>query len=130
MAAVLLVFVFRRFSPGVFLSVTRLSRLVAFWPAGSSHGPITIAAFSLNLVRIIVMGKVVAAVGMIVLALEDELKSNKAAQERERRARRQLEAYSNLMLTRRRVEDFDRQGADICETVVAQQPVHTGGVAA
>ena len=55
------------------------------------------------------MGKVVAAAGMIVLALENELTRNKAAQERERSARRQLEAYANLMLTRRRVEDFDRQ---------------------
>ena len=64
------------------------------------------------------MGKVVAAIGMIMLVLEDELKSNKVAQERERSARRQLEAYANLMLTRRRVEDFDRQGADVCDTVV------------
>jgi signal transduction histidine kinase len=119
MAALLLIFVFRRFSPGVLLSVTgflawSLSGLqVLPW---ADHHPV----FSLNLVHIIVMGKVVAAVGMIVLALEDELKRNKAAEDRERRARRQLEAYSNLMLSRRRVEDFDRQGADICETVVAQ----------
>ncbi len=117
MAAVLLVFVFRRFSPGVFLSVLgflawSLSCLQIL-PWVDHH-----AAFGLNLVRIIVMGKVVAAVGMIVLALEDELNNNTAAQERERRARRQLEAFANLMLTRRRVEDFDRQGADICETVV------------
>jgi signal transduction histidine kinase len=118
MAAVLLVFVFRRFSPGVFLSVTgflawSLSSLrVLPW---TDHQ----AALGLGLIRIIAMGKVVAAVGMIVLALEDELNSNKAAQERERRARRQLEAYSDLMLSRRRVEDFDRQGADICETVIA-----------
>lgn len=117
MAAVLLVFVFRRFSPGVFLSVLgflawSLACLRVF-PWISHH-----LAVDLNLTRTIVMGKVVAAVGMIVLVLEDELKTNKAAQERERLARRQLEAYANLMLTRRRVEDFDRQGADICETVV------------
>jgi two-component system NtrC family sensor kinase len=117
MTVVLLVFVFRRFSPGVFLSVLgfvawslaglRIFHLVGF------HMPL-----DLNLIRVIVMGKVVAAIGMIMLVLEDELKSNKIAQERERSARRQLEAYANLMLTRRRVEDFDRQGADICETVV------------
>jgi signal transduction histidine kinase len=117
MAVVLLVFVFRRFSPGVFLSVLgfiawslpalRIFHLVGF------HAPI-----DLNLIRVIVMGKVVAAIGMIMLVLEDELKSNQAAQQRERSARRQLEAYANLMLTRRRVEDFDRQGSDICETVV------------
>jgi len=117
MTVVLLVFVFRRFSPGVFLSVLgfvawslaalRIFHLVGF------HSPI-----DLNLMRVIVMGKVVAAIGMLMLVLEDELKSNKVAQERERSARRQLEAYANLMLTRRRVEDFDRQGADVCETVV------------
>ena len=73
----------------------------------------------LRLIHVIVMGKVVAAVGMILLALEDELALNKAAQERERRARRELEAYTNLILARRRVEDFDRQGSDICKIVVA-----------
>ena len=117
MTVVLLVFVFRRFSPGVFLSVVgflawslaglRIFHLLPF------HAPT-----DLNLMRVIVMGKVVAAIGMLILVLEDELKSNKVAQERERSARRQLEAYANLMLTRRRVEDFDRQGADVCETVV------------
>jgi signal transduction histidine kinase len=30
----------------------------------------------------------------------------------------QLEAYTNLMLARRRVEDFDRQAPDICDIVV------------
>lgn len=117
MAAVLLIFVFRRFSPGVFLSVMgflawSLSCLQIL-PWVDHH-----AVFSLNLIHVIVMSRVVAAAGMIVLALEDELNINRAAQERERRARRQLEAYANLMLSRRRVEDFDRQGADICETVV------------
>jgi hypothetical protein len=43
-------------------------------------------------------------------ALEDELDLNKAGKEREQRARRELEAYTNLILARRRVEDFDRQG--------------------
>ena len=55
---------------------------------------------------------------MILLALEDQLTINKAAQERERRARHELEAYTNLILSRRRVEDFDRQGTEICQTVV------------
>ncbi len=117
MTAVLLVFVFRRFSPGVFLSVLGFLAwslsFMRFAPWISLN-----SALDLNLIRVIVMGKVVAAVGMIVLALEDELNSNRAARERERRVRSQLEAYANLMLTRRRVEDFDRQGADICETVV------------
>ncbi|HEY1806733.1 MAG TPA: histidine kinase dimerization/phospho-acceptor domain-containing protein [Terracidiphilus sp.] len=116
MAAVMLVFVSRRFSPGVFLSVLGFLAwslaCLNVLPLSGGHEPL-----SLTLIRIIVMGKVVAAVGMIVLALENELTSNKAAQQRERSARRQLEAYANLMLTRRRVEDFDRQAADVCDTV-------------
>jgi signal transduction histidine kinase len=118
LAAVLLVFVSRRFSPGVFLSV--LGFLA--WSLACLHVLHLVgqnALLDLDLTRVIVMAKVVAAVGMIMLALEDELSSNKAAQHRERSARRQLEAYANLMLTRRRVEDFDRQGADICDTVVS-----------
>lgn len=117
MTVVLLVFVTQRFSPGVFLSVlgftawslSFLQRL----PWVGYH-----AGFDLNLAWVIAMGKVVAALGMIVLALEDELNINKAARERERRARMQLEAYTHLMLTRRRVEDFDRQAPDICDIVV------------
>jgi signal transduction histidine kinase len=117
MTVVLLVCVSRRFSPGVVLSVLGFSawslsflRMIPwFW----YH-----ATFDLNLLRVIALSKVVAALGMLVLALEDELNSNQAARERERRARLQLEAYTHLMLTRRRVEDFDRQAPEICRIVV------------
>ena len=117
MTVVLLIFVFRRFSPGIFLSVLGFSlwslSFLRTFPWVGYH-----AAFDLSLVRVIAMSKVVAALGMIVLALEEELNSNKAGRERERRARMQLEAYTNLILTRRRVEDFDRQAPDICEIIV------------
>jgi signal transduction histidine kinase len=117
MTVVLLVFVFRRFSPGTFLSVLGFSAWsLTFLRTVEWVG--YHAALDLSLGRIVAMSKVVAAIGMIVLALEDELNCNKAAREREHRARLQLEAYINLMLTRRRVEDFDRQAPDICEIVV------------
>jgi signal transduction histidine kinase len=117
MAAMFVVFLFRRFSPGVVLSVAgflawSLYILEAF-PA-IAQSPET----QLGLSRVFALGKVVAAVGMILLALEDELALNQAAKERERRARRELEAYAKLMLARRRVEDFDCQGIDICRQVV------------
>jgi signal transduction histidine kinase len=117
LTAVLLVFVFRRFSPGVILSVLgftawSLQTLEIF--SSVANNP----ALNLNLIHIVVMGKVVAALGMILLALEDELAKNETAQERERRARRELEAYTNLNLSRRRVDDFDRQGDEVCQTVV------------
>jgi signal transduction histidine kinase len=117
MTALLLMFVFPRLSPGVVLSVMgftawSLSSLEIIPSIGQNP------ALDLRLVHVIVMGKVVAAMGMILLALEDELNLNQVVQGRERRARRELEAYTNLILTRRRVEDFDRQGPDICQTVV------------
>lgn len=117
LTALLLIFVFRRISPGVVLSVLgflawslTILEILPF----VAHNP----GLDLNLIRFIIMGKVVAALGLVVLALEDEVTTNKAAQVRERRARQELEAYSNLILFRRRVEDFDRQGTEICQTVV------------
>ena len=113
----LLVFVYRRISPGVVLSVMGFTA----WSLASleilpwiSLNP----SVELNLIHIIVLGKVVAAMGMILLALEDQLAINQAAQGRERRARLELAAYAELILPRRRVEDFDRQGPEICRTVV------------
>ncbi len=115
--AMLVIFVFRRFSPGVFLSVLGFSAwsltILGILPVVGLDPWLVI-----NITRLIVMAKVVAALGMILLALEDQLAINKAAEERERHARLEMEAYSNLVLSRRRVEDFDRQATEICETVV------------
>lgn len=116
MTALLLIYTFRRFSPGMFLSVMGFTAwsLTVLESVPSIHGD---ADLSTNLARAIYLGKVVAALGMILLALEDQLAINKTAQERERRARLELEAYTNLVLSRRRVEDFDRQADEICQTV-------------
>ena len=117
MTALLLMYVFRRLSPGMFLSVLGFSAwslsILEGLPWAANH-----PALAIDLVRIVVMGKVIAAVGMILVSLEDQLAINEVSQERERRARRELEAYANLNLSRRRVEDFDRQGPEICRTVV------------
>ncbi len=106
MTALLLIFVFRRFSPGVALSVLGFTAwsltFLEIFPAIASND-----GLRLILIRIVVMAKVVAALGMILLALEDELAKNKATGDRERRARQELEAYANLILSRRRVKDFD-----------------------
>jgi signal transduction histidine kinase len=118
LTVLLLVYVFRRISPGVVLSVLGFSAWsLAVWlilPVVTAN-----PVLYLILIRLIVMGKIVAALGMIMLALEDELAINKAAQERDRQARLETEAYTNLFLFRRRLEDFDRQGPEICQTVVA-----------
>ncbi|HZL53004.1 MAG TPA: HAMP domain-containing sensor histidine kinase, partial [Terracidiphilus sp.] len=116
MTAQLLVFVFRRLTPGVVLSsagfaVWSLTALQIFPAIGLKP------VLNLDLIHVIVMGRVVAAIGMIMLTLEDQLDINKLAQERERRARREMEAYTAPILARRRVEDFDRLGDEICELV-------------
>lgn len=115
--AILVVFVFRRFTPGVFLSVLGFTAW-SFTILEALPWVVANPQVETSLIRAIVLSKVVAAVGMILLALEDELAINTAAKERERRARVELEAYANLTLSRRRVEDFDRQGPEICQTVV------------
>ncbi len=48
--------------------------------------------------RTINLTKVITAVGMIVLVLEDEIASNRAAQLRDRRARQEMEKYTEVYL--------------------------------
>lgn len=115
LAALLVLSVFRRVSPGVVLSFLGF----LFWsiPVLLVSPRAQEPAIHLLLLRLIVFAKVATALGLILLALENELGANEAAREREHRARRELEAYSALELSRRRVEDFDRQGDHICETI-------------
>lgn len=118
LVAALLVFsVFRRVSPGVVLSFLGFIfwSLIIFLISPRSHEPV----IHLLLLRLIILAKVATALGLILLALENELAVNKATGEREQRARRELEAYAGLELSRRRIEDFDRQADHICETVAA-----------
>jgi signal transduction histidine kinase len=115
--AMLVVSAFRRLSPGVaitclgFLAWSLVILLIFPVFHGLLINPI--------LLRIIIMAKVGTALGLIILTLENELRSNLTAGERERRARLELEAYHGLVLSRRRLEDFDQQGFEICQTVVA-----------
>lgn len=115
--AMLVIFVFRRFSPGVFLTVMGFAAwsltVLDIFPVLSGNPQLDV-----TLGGVVVMGKVVAALGMIMLALEDQLAINNDTQERDRRARQEIEAYSKLILSRRRVEDFDQQATEICQTVV------------
>jgi signal transduction histidine kinase len=115
--AMLVFYAFRRFSLGTLL--TGLGFVA--WSLGIAQAlPVVVAnpGLHVNLVRIDLMGSVVAALGLILLALEDELEIKRDAEEREHRARKELEAYTFLTLSRRRVEEFDQQATQICESVV------------
>lgn len=115
--ALLVISVFRRFSPGVVVSFLGffIWSLPILFIMPAFHHPLV----NLLLTRAIVLSKVVTALGLVLVMLENELEANSAASRRERRARQEMEAYSRLTLSRRRVEDFDRQADEICRTIAA-----------
>lgn len=118
MTALLVIFTFRRISPGTVLTVLGF----VAWSLNGSRVLPSITQNSwldVHLTQVFIMAKVVAAMGMILLALEEEVTANKAAGEREHSARLELEAYAGLMLSRRRVEDFDQQAPEICAAIAA-----------
>jgi signal transduction histidine kinase len=117
MSALLVLFTFRRLSPGVLLATTgfvayMLPPLFLFTPIGSN--PHTLLLLS----RVVDLGKVVVAIGLILLVLEDEVEKNESAQQRERRVRLELEAYARQSLTARSLEEFDRNSSQLCSMIV------------
>jgi len=116
LTALLILYTFRRFSSGLVLGM--IGFMLWASPVLMLFGVVhNSPSIFVPLAKAIVLSKVISAMGMILLALEDQLALNQAGQERERRARRELEAYTNLILSRRRVVDFDRQADEICQTV-------------
>jgi len=126
-AALLVLFVFRRFSSGV--SITFLGLLGWACPLLLTFSAVSSnPELSLHLTRLIIMADVITALGLILLALENEIDLNRANGEREKRARKEMEAYTTLVLSCRRLEDFDRQGNEICRIVVENSRFAQAGV--
>jgi signal transduction histidine kinase len=71
------------------------------------------------LLRAVSLMEVITAVGMIVLVLEDELESNLATQQRDRRARQEMEKYTELYLEGMPFEEDPSQYSRVCETIAA-----------
>jgi signal transduction histidine kinase len=115
--ALLVFYVFRRFSTGTVLAA--LGFVGWSLNIGEALPFFHIAHVGILEDRVIVMSKVVAAIGMILIALEDQVAINHAGEKRERHAREEMEAYTRLSLARRRVEDFDRQSAMVCQSIAS-----------
>lgn len=115
--ALLIFYAFRRVSPGSVLA--SLGFLGWSLAVGQNVPFLHIGTPGVGLLRIAVMAKVVAGIGLILLALEDELAVKQSVQDSERHAREEMESYSRLNLARRRVEDFDRQAPAICQAIVS-----------
>ncbi len=116
--ALLVLYVFRRATLGTVLGILGFlawSMRGAEVLPGSISSPVILSAIQM----FVIYGRVLAVLGLILIALENEIAVHEAAKERERGARKELEAYTGLTLARRRMEDFDRQGTEICKTVVA-----------
>ena len=122
-AALLILFVFRRLTCGVFLSA--LGLLAWASPILLNVSAVSGSPFlSLSVIRAVVLAKLITALGFILLTLENEVDLNQANAGREKRARKEMEAYTRLVLSRRRLEDFDAQGTEICRVVVENSRFH------
>ena len=115
--AILVVSTFPRISPGVVLAVSgflasAVPPVFYLQPAGG------ITTTGLILARAVTLGKVVLAMGLILLVLEDEVEKNETARQRERRVRLELEAYARQALTARNLDEFDRESSHLCSMIV------------
>lgn len=116
MTALLVVYTFRRATPGVFL--TTIGFVVWAVPPfmGIENAPIDGSA-GVSLARAWILSKVLLAVGLLLLVMEDEIERNQSAGRRELRVRRELEAYARQHLTARSLEKFDDQASGTCALV-------------
>jgi len=115
MTAVLVLAVYRRLSPGVIFTVTGLLMWTSPMVVDSllHPGDPGFLAF----LRAVNLTKVITAVGMIVLVLEDELIRNEAAQMRDRRVRDEMEQYAKLDIPAVPSRDFGVYYNRICEVI-------------
>lgn len=116
MTAFLFASAFRRVTAGAVFTAGGL----ALWSLPVLLAPLAGGAeASTLLVRTINLTKVITAVGMIVLVLEDEIASNRAAQERDRRARQEMEKYTEVYLEDIPFEEESGQYDGLCATIAS-----------
>ncbi len=96
LTAILFLVKYRRLSPGIVLTVVGF---IAWSIPGLLDGVLLSHGFSvLVLGRTVNLIKIVTALGMVVLVLEDELIANAATRVRDHRAHLELEAYARINL--------------------------------
>jgi two-component system, NtrC family, sensor kinase len=114
MSALLFLAAFRRWTAGLVFTVGGM----VIWALSAFIDPLLPGgALSPPFERGLNLIKVVTAVGMIVLVLEDEIAFNEAAQQRDRRARRELEKYASLSLEATPFGDENREFDGVCAAV-------------
>ena len=115
MTALLFAAAYRRFSPGVIFASTGFflwSTPIVLDSIFFVPGPVM-----LTIGRGINLMKVMTAVGMILIVLEDEAAQNKAAKERDHRARLELEQYSQIDLSLLSGVNEEAAYQHVCEVI-------------
>ncbi len=116
MTAFLFAAAFRRLTAGVVLTAGGL----VGWAMPVLVAPLAVRSeVPVLLVRAVNLMQVITAVGMIVLVLEDELASNLAGQQRDRRARQEMEKYTELYLESMPFVEDVSQHDRVCEAIVS-----------
>ncbi len=118
MMALLVLYTYRRLSPGVFFAV--LGLLVWAIPPFMGVQGTAMDAFMISLARAWVLSKVMLAIGLLLLAMEDEIDANVLAGRRERTIRTELQSYADQHLTARSLAQFEQQSARICAMIAAE----------
>ncbi|HTZ89332.1 MAG TPA: ATP-binding protein [Alloacidobacterium sp.] len=116
MTALLFAASFRRFSPGVIFASAGFfiwsSPVVLDFVFSQSVSDVFFIGRAVNLI------KVMTAVGMILIVLEDELGQNKAAKERDHHARTEMEKYSEIDLSLLSDVNVEAAYQRACEVIV------------
>ncbi|HCT59671.1 MAG TPA: two-component sensor histidine kinase [Acidobacterium sp.] len=115
--ALLVITDYNRRSPGVLFTVAGLVLwcLPAFTGPHPFSGTHSFAA--IWLLRVFNMAKVVAAIGMIVLVLEDELAAHDEAKQNERRAHMELEEYARLDFLPSAAQEIAASFEPVCRAI-------------
>lgn len=116
MSAFLFALEFRRVTAGVVFTAGGLTLWALPAMVSTAAGPAVVPEI---LARSISLVKVITAMGMVVLVLEDEIASNLAAQQRDRRARAEIEKYTEIHLAPMPFEENDAEYDRICATIAA-----------
>lgn len=114
MTALLFLSAFRRLSTGLVFTVGGL----LLWSLPAFLTPLLhVQVLPVELGRLVNVGKVVAAIGMILLVLEEELAANLAARRRDRRTRLEMERYTGLYVADIPFEEDGSGCDDVCRAI-------------
>lgn len=117
MTALLVIYTYRRTTPGVLL--TTIGLIIWAVPPFLCLGKDVSGVLLVSLDRAWILSKILFAVGLLLLAMEDEIDANVMAGRRERGIRTELQSYAQQQLTMRSLAQFEQQSAAVCALIAS-----------